>query len=278
MIVLQIQKKLNGPEGEMVLNLDLTIAKNQLVALYGASGAGKTSTLRILAGLMRPDVGKILVNDEVWFDSQEGINLKPQKRKLGFVFQDYALFPHMTVQENLEFAAAKGQLKHVQELLEIMELAQLADQRPRSLSGGQQQRVALARALAQRPKVLLLDEPLSALDQEIRLRLQDYLWEVHRKFELTTIMVSHDSQEITKLADVVFVLKNGEFTATGSPAKILPNSPDSTGIVVAIEKAENTATVTLEIEGQILRIFLPPSRARNLRLGQVLTLNLNTPN
>ncbi len=278
MIVLQIQKKLHGPEGEMVLNLDLTIAKNQLVALYGASGAGKTSTLRILAGLMRPDVGKILVNDEVWFDSQEGINLKPQKRKLGFVFQDYALFPHMTVQENLEFAAAKGQLKHVQELLEIMELARLADQRPRSLSGGQQQRVALARALAQRPKVLLLDEPLSALDQEIRLRLQDYLWEVHRKFELTTIMVSHDPQEITKLADVVFVLKNGEFTATGAPAKILPNSPDSTGIVVAVEKAANTTRVTLEIEGQILRITLPSSRARNLRLGQVLTLNLNTPN
>ncbi len=277
MIVLQIQKKLHGPEGEMVLNLDLTIAKNQLVALYGASGAGKTSTLRILAGLMRPDVGKILVNDEVWFDSQEGINLKPQKRKLGFVFQDYALFPHMTVQENLEFAAAKGQLKHVQELLEIMELARLADQRPGSLSGGQQQRVALARALAQRPKVLLLDEPLSALDRKIRLRLQDYLWEVHRKFELTTIIVSHDSHEITKLADAVFVLKNGKLTATGAPVEILSNSSDSTGIVIAIEKAENTATVTLEVEGQILKISLPASRASNLRLGQVLTINLNTP-
>ncbi len=277
MIVLQIQKKLNGPEGEMVLDLDLAIGENQLVALYGVSGAGKTSTLRILAGLMYPDAGQIIVNDEVWFDSHRKINLKPQQRRLGFVFQDYALFPHMTVRENLEFASTKGQSQHIEELLDIMELRQLADQKPHALSGGQQQRVALARALAQRPKVLLLDEPLSALDHPTRLRLQDYLWEVHRKFELTTIIVSHDPNEITKLANPVFVLKNGTVIGAGSPAEILSSKPDSTGKVMAIEKGENSATVTLEVQGQVLKISLPVSRASTLQLGQLLDINLNTP-
>ncbi|MEM1338137.1 MAG: ATP-binding cassette domain-containing protein [Bacteroidota bacterium] len=272
MIEVQIRKELMGSEGKMILDLNLRVEKNELVALYGASGAGKTSTLRILSGLMRPDSGKIVVNEEVWFDSEQKINRKPQQRQLGLVFQDYALFPNMSVKQNLEFAATRAPSNHLEELLEIMDLHQLAHKRPLTLSGGQQQRVALARALAQRPKVLLLDEPLSALDQPTRWRLQDYLQEVHKKFQLTTIMVSHDSNEIEKLANTVFLLENGKLVATGKPNEILPATPHSVGKVIAIEQEKNRTLLTVDIQGQKIKIALPVSRADHIQLGQSISI------
>jgi molybdate transport system ATP-binding protein len=184
----------------MVLDLDLTIEKGQFVTLFGESGAGKTSTLRMLSGLLKPDSGTITVGNSTWFDSSRGIDLKPQQRKVGYVFQDYALFPNMTVLQNLEYALQKNQDNgKIRELLEFAELDELQHRSPETLSGGQKQRVALARALVQRPEILILDEPLSALDLKMRIKLQEYLLKVHKTYNLTTILVSHDIGEIVKL-------------------------------------------------------------------------------
>ena len=177
MISCEIEKTLKAPGGEMKLHLDLEFKKGELATLYGESGAGKTSTLRMLAGLLTPDRGRIVVGDRTWFDSDRKINLKPQERNLGFVFQDYALFD------------------------------ELQDRKPETLSGGQKQRVALARALVGKPELLLLDEPLSALDAKIRTRLQDAILALHREFGLTTLLISHDLGEIHKLSDHVVELE-----------------------------------------------------------------------
>jgi molybdate transport system ATP-binding protein len=222
MISLQVRKSLNAAGGEMLLQLDLRIERGELVTLYGPSGAGKTSTLRMLAGLLSPQSGQIRVNGKTWFDAEAGINLPPGQRNIGYVFQDYALFPNMTVRENLCFALGKGEADNkVDEQLDVMELGALAGQKPAMLSGGQQQRVALARALVQQPDILLLDEPLSALDPPLRRRLSDHLQQLHRSLGLTTILVSHDSREILQLADRVMEMQEGKVIRTGTPQEIL---------------------------------------------------------
>ena len=180
MIKIDIHKKLKAYDSEMNLRIKCKIKKGELVTLYGESGAGKTSTLRILAGLLKPDKGEITINEVSWIDTKNKIFLAPQKRNIGYVFQDYALFPNMSVLQNLEFASGKGQNKKViTELIEMMELGDLQNRKPQTLSGGQQQRVALARALVCKPNILLLDEPLAALDYKIRLKLQDYITRIH---------------------------------------------------------------------------------------------------
>ena len=159
----------------------------------------------MLSGLLRPDSGIIKVGETIWFDGDKNIDLKPQQRKVGYVFQDYALFPNMSVRQNLEYALRKGQDKAIiGELLQFAELNELEQRKPETLSGGQKQRVALARALVQRPEILILDEPLSALDLKMRIKLQEYLLQVHKRYKLTTILVSHDIGEIVKLSDNVF--------------------------------------------------------------------------
>ena len=156
MIHLDIKKTLLAPDGDINFTINLSVEKGQLVTLYGESGAGKTCTLRMLAGLLTPDQGSISVNGQHWYDSKSKVNLSPQKRKIGYVFQDYALFPHLTVKQNLEFALLKGQSQQkIQDLLKIVELENLQNRKPETLSGGQKQRVALARALVQEPEILL---------------------------------------------------------------------------------------------------------------------------
>jgi molybdate transport system ATP-binding protein len=222
MIELFFAKRLFDAGGGMNLRVDLTIEKGQLVTLYGASGAGKTSILRMLAGLMTPDKGRLLVNGVTWFNSEKKIHTKPQHRNIGIVFQDYALFPNMTVRENITYALDKNQPKSVvDELLQFMELTNLHRQRPQLLSGGQKQRVALARALARKPEILLLDEPLSALDTELRLKMQDYILNTHKAFGLTTILVSHDILEVVRLSDKVYVIENGIIAKQGLPREVL---------------------------------------------------------
>ena len=180
MIHIDLQKTLKSAHGEMNLDIKITIEKGEFVTLYGDSGAGKTSTFRMIAGLLKADSGKIRVNENTWFDASSRINLPPQKRKVGFVFQDYALFPNMTVRQNLEYALDKNQDRNIiTQLIETVELGQLQNRKPETLSGGQKQRVALARALVQKPEILLLDEPMSALDSKMRLKLQDYILKVH---------------------------------------------------------------------------------------------------
>jgi molybdate transport system ATP-binding protein len=223
MIKISVKKMLFSPGGEMSLDVDIEIKRGELITLYGPSGAGKTTLLRMLCGLTNPDSGTISVEEETWCDVEKKINLKPQQRNVGIVFQDYALFPNMTVQENLEYALKKKQPSAiVGELLELMELTQLRDKKPSLLSGGQRQRVALARAIVRKPKILLLDEPMSALDTALRLKIQDYILQIHSQFKLTTILVSHDIFEVLRLSKHVYLLEGGKIIDHGAPEDILP--------------------------------------------------------
>jgi molybdate transport system ATP-binding protein len=223
MIEIDLHKKLFGSSGNFQLQVSVTFEKGELVSLYGPSGSGKTSVLRMLAGVLPAASGKINVGGNTWFDQDKKINLPPQERNVGIVFQDYALFPNMTVRENIAYALQRNQsATMVDEVIQLMELNQLYNKKPHLLSGGQRQRTALARALVRRPTLLLLDEPFAALDTEMRLRIQDYLQLVHRQYNLTTILVSHDMLDVIKLASKVFVLENGRITRTGSPSDIMP--------------------------------------------------------
>ena len=261
----------------MVLDLQLTIEKGEFVTLFGESGAGKTSTLRMLSGLLRPDSGTIEVGEATWFSSQENIDLKPQQRKVGYVFQDYALFPNMNVRQNLEYALQKNQDRAIiEELLEFAELGELQQRKPETLSGGQKQRVALARALVQRPEILILDEPLSALDLKMRIKLQEYLLKVHKKYKLTTILVSHDIAEIVKLSDSVFELQNGSVVKKGTATDFFGLNKTSanfrfSGEVLKIQKEDVLYVISVLIGNDIIRVVSDPKEAELLKVGdQVL--------
>ncbi|NJO00817.1 MAG: ABC transporter ATP-binding protein [Bacteroidia bacterium] len=208
-------------EGLTQLSVDFEVEARQIVALFGKSGAGKTTLLRMLAGLTQPARGFIQIEGEIWYDSQRRIQRPVQQRNIGFVFQDYALFPHMSVRRNLEFALLRGQPNDiVDQILEITELTQLQHRKPPALSGGQQQRVALARALVRRPRLLLMDEPLSALDWEIRQKLRNTIAEAHQKFPASTFLVSHDIAEVVQLADQVLVIDQGKIVRAGKPREV----------------------------------------------------------
>jgi molybdate transport system ATP-binding protein len=204
MIKIDIKKNLFTSDGEIELKADFKIKRGEFIAVSGRSGSGKSTLLRVIAGL-ESSFGKIEVFGKVWQD--ENSFLPPQKRGIGFVFQDYALFSNMTVLQNLLYVKDdKNLAKH---LLEITELYSLKDRYPHTLSGGQKQRVALARALMNRPKLLLLDEPLSAIDEELRESLQKEILALHEEFGTTTILVSHSKKEIESLCDRVLVIRDG---------------------------------------------------------------------
>lgn len=273
MIHLAIQKQLNTSNGLLNLNLDIHIKKGEFVTIYGVSGVGKTSTFRILSGLLKPDKGRITVDNVLWDDCATKKHLKPQARNIGIVFQDYALFPNMTVRENLEFALQKGHSNAiVDELIGIIELEGLQQQKPTELSGGQQQRVALARALVKKPKILLLDEPLSAIDHQMRLKLQDYILLVHKKYQLTTIMISHDMGEIIKMSDKIYVLKEGEIEKQGAPLDIFTNKKISgkfqfTGEIIKIEKEDVIYVLTILIANTVVKTVMMPSEIHEFNIG-----------
>ncbi|WP_027395348.1 sulfate/molybdate ABC transporter ATP-binding protein [Aquimarina latercula] len=273
MIEVTIDKKLQTAEGNMKLDIRLSIEKGQLVTLYGASGAGKTSILRIIAGLLSADSGQIVVDGTYWLDDNRKISFSPQQRRIGYVFQDYALFPNMTVQENLEFALGKGQDKSViEELISIVALDKLKNRKPNTLSGGQQQRVALARALVRKPKVLLLDEPLSALDIKMRSKLQDYILKVHREYELTTILVSHDIGEIIKMSDKVYCLEDGKITKVGDSLSVFTDNQLSgkyqfSGEVINIESEDVVFIVTVLIGNNVVKVIAQESEISSLTIG-----------
>lgn len=273
MIQFSIQKALQSANGAMQLDISGKIVKGQFVAIYGASGAGKTSILRILAGLLPAEVENIEVGEQVWADQGKKIHLPPQNRKIGFVFQDYALFPNMTVKENLLFALEKGQSKQVvEELIEIVELQQLFNRRSQTLSGGQRQRVALARALVRKPELLLLDEPLSALDNEMRIKLQEVILKIHRSYSLTTIMVSHDISEIFRMADIIWVIENGTIQKVGTPGEIFFNRQMSgkfqfSGDVLQIVKEDIVYVISVLIGNNVVKVIADESEVKELNIG-----------
>ncbi|MDX1830376.1 MAG: ATP-binding cassette domain-containing protein [Lutibacter sp.] len=273
MIQLNIQKKLKAASGEMELAINTQITQGDLVSFYGKSGAGKTTILRILAGLLKPEKGEIIVQGNTWLNTSKKINLKPQQRKVGYVFQDYSLFPNMTVKENLEFALTKNQDKKIiSELIEIVELGNLRDRKPETLSGGQKQRVALARALVQKPSILMLDEPLSALDSEIRYKLQQHILQVHNEFKLTTILISHDISEILRMSDYLFELECGKIIRQGKPSELfkfqnLNAKFQFTGDLVAIEKQDFLYILTIKIGKDIVKVIADETEGVNLVIG-----------
>lgn len=212
MLKIDIQKILHGSEGKMSLDIALEIEEGSFVVLMGESGSGKTTLLRILAGLENAE-GEIAVSGHSWK------NVTPQQREIGFVFQDYALFDNMTVVENLLFVQNNKDL--AQKLLAFTELTALASRNVRSLSGGQKQRVSLCRAMMNQPKLLLMDEPLSALDEKMREILKEEIAKLHKAFGTTTIMVSHDAQSAYALADRIVVLEQGKVLHDGTKETVL---------------------------------------------------------
>jgi molybdate transport system ATP-binding protein len=273
MLELSLRKQLHSAQGSLALDVDLRIERGAFTALFGPSGAGKTTLLRCLAGLTQPAAGRIRFGDDCWFDHDRGVNLPPQRRRVGFMFQDYALFPNMTVRGNLEFARrADTPRRRVDEMIEMMELGELQHRKPARLSGGQQQRVALARTLLAAPQLLLLDEPFAALDAAIRLRLQNELLALQRRYGLTTLMVSHDLGEVYRLAQQVFVLEGGRLARQGSPAQVFSADRTDgkfsfTGEVLAIEATDVVYAVTVRVGNRIVRVIASRAEAARLQVG-----------
>jgi molybdate transport system ATP-binding protein len=203
--------------------LELALEVERTLALVGPSGAGKTSVLRVIAGLARPERGRVAHGDDVWLDTNRKVFKRPDERRVGLVFQQYALFPHLTVRENVAYAGRA----RVDDLLERFHVASLADARPAELSGGEQQRVALARALAREPDVLLLDEPLSALDAHTKSAVRLELSELLRDLGLPVILVTHDFEDAAALADEVGVLVDGKLRQRSSPAELVARPLDA---------------------------------------------------
>lgn len=259
--------------GKINLAVKSEIKFGELVALFGSSGAGKTTLLRILAGLANPDKGIVRFGTTVWFDSHRGINLAPQKRNISLMFQDYALFPNMTVEQNIVFAQSAKDYHTANELLSIFGLTEFRKRKPTGLSGGQKQRVALARALSHKPQLLLLDEPLSTLDTEMRSTLQNEIARAHALLGATTIMVSHDLNEVFRLASHVLCLENGVICRRGNPDEVFSDSSISgkvqiTGQIARIEQQDTINIVTV-ISGSnhIIKVIAFDSDMENLHIG-----------
>ena len=195
--------------------LELTLEVASTLALVGPSGSGKTTALRAVAGLTRPQAGRIAVDDDVFFDSRRGLDVAPDRRRVGLVFQEYALFPHMTVRQNIEYA----RMHAADDYLERFRIAELESARPAQLSGGEKQRVALARALARDPQVLLLDEPLSALDAHTKTTVRAELHELLAGLDIPVLLVTHDFEDAAALADRVGVLVDGKLRQSGTASE-----------------------------------------------------------
>ncbi|EAH7389997.1 sulfate/molybdate ABC transporter ATP-binding protein [Campylobacter jejuni] len=285
MIKIDIKLPINTAKGKKQLELNTCLKANEITAIFGESGAGKTTLLKIIAGLIKPEFGRIEVGDELWLDTQKNINLAIQKRKIGFVFQDYALFPNMSVKENISYAATSKQ--KVEELLSLMNLENLAKIYPKNLSGGQAQRVALARALAREPQILLLDEPLSALDFKMRSFLQDELVKILQHFKITTLLVSHDLAEIYKLSHRILELSDGKiikdartnefFTSSNLSAKLRLSAT-----LLEIKKSDILMIFTLLLNQDIIKITLSEEEFlrtyKNVKIGDTLLLSIKAFN
>jgi molybdate transport system ATP-binding protein len=204
-----------------------------VTALFGPSGSGKTSILYMIAGLLRPQSGTIALDETIWLDTRRSIDVKPERRHVGFVFQDHLLFPHLSVEQNLLFGRCRQRDRRPsiepKRVIEVLELGDLVARYPRNLSGGEKQRVALGRALLSGPELLLLDEPLAALDEGLRDRVLTYLERVMAEWHLPTLYVSHNAAEVRRLAEHVIVLDAGRVTHSGPPEEILSANYSSSG-------------------------------------------------
>ncbi|WP_294345201.1 ATP-binding cassette domain-containing protein [Prosthecochloris sp.] len=274
MIVASLKKQLEGAGGTFMLETDVTIERGGITAIAGPSGSGKTTFLRMLAGLTSPDEGLLEVGGEVWFRKDTGkkkqVNLKPQQRRVGVVFQGYALFPHMTVLGNLLYASRDREM--AEKLLNLVGLLQLKHARPANLSGGQKQRVALARALMQRPRILLLDEPLSALDESMKTLLQDELLKVNKELGVTILIVTHDSSEMYKLCDRVLLFEMGRIAADTSPRKLFVERQTTQkfafkGEILEIRAVDAVYIAVVAIGNNLVEVVIDSDEKEGLQSG-----------
>jgi molybdate transport system ATP-binding protein len=278
---LQIKKQLHAADGLMHLDLALELDECTFLGITGSSGSGKTTLLRLIAGLTHADEGYIRFGDQVWLDTSKGIFKKPQDRNVGMVFQDYALFPNMTVLQNLRYALDKGKEDRIiDEIIHIMELEQLVTRYPDRLSGGQQQRVALARALVRQPALLLMDEPLSALDVEMRMKLQSYIQNIHEAFGLVSILVSHDFREIYRLASKVVHLKAGRLVSSPFFDQMNYNHTGQNdfrlkGEVLHLEEEGPGFIASVLIGQNIIRLPVTALQVKHIFPGAVILLEWN---
>ena len=273
MIYIDVEKKLFSSSGEIDLKVNVKIKKGEFIAIKGSSGSGKTTLLRIIAGLEKSK-GEIIVFDKVW--QNEKIFLPPQKREVGFVFQDYALFPNMSVLDNLLYV--NKDKKFALKLLEMVDLISLKDRYPQMLSGGQKQRVALIRAIIKKPKILLLDEPFSALDPIMREKLQNDLILIHKEFKLTTIMVSHMPSEIYKLANRVVTIEKGEILNISSAINSLLGCKGSEkfsieGKIIDIIKADILNIAIIDIGNKLVEVVISEYDKEQLKIGDIVSIS-----
>lgn len=215
--------KKKGKEPSFTVDVNFE-AGNELIVLFGQSGSGKTTTLRCIAGLEKPNGGKIKVNEKVYFDCHKRIDLSPQQRRLGYVFQNYALFPHMDIKKNITYGLngwkEEEKEKRMKEMLQLLHIEGLEDHYPAQLSGGQKQRVALARALAPKPDILLLDEPFSALDMVVRLKLREIIIKIQQDLNIPVLFITHNRVEAFTLADKIVTLHEGKVQQVGTPEEV----------------------------------------------------------
>lgn len=268
MLSINLKKIWNG----FTLDVAFDVPRGKITALFGPSGAGKSSILRLISGLEIAEDGFIFNGNEIWFDKAKGVNINPQQRSVGFVFQDYALFPHMTVEKNVAYGIReKSRRKKVKELLAIAGLSGYEQYYPAQLSGGQKQRVALIRAVARKPHILLLDEPFSALDWQTRIQLQEDVKNIIKQFNVTTLYVTHDVTEVYKLANNVIVLESGKKIKRGTPEEVflgkrLSTRVQVTGKVVGIEHDSIMASVTVMHADQFFKTLIDTEELNTLNL------------
>lgn len=273
MIRFRLEKVLEGSAGPFRLEVEDQVEGQESVAVFGASGCGKTSLLRMIAGLLKPDAGRIEVDGKVWFDSVAGIDLPARQRRAGMMFQDYALFPNMSVRGNLEYAAGDDEEREgIARILRFTGLEGLEHRSPNGLSGGQKQRVALARALVSKPPLLLLDEPLSAVDPALRYQLQQELVRVRSQFRIPMLLVSHDLSEVVRLCSRVVKLGQGQVVARGTPASVFAQGVVSAKFrlhaeVLEMRRADLLVRVTLLSGSDVVEVALLPQEVEGLRPG-----------
>ena len=271
-------------------HLNLTIADRSFITLLGPSGCGKTTTLRMIAGLETPTSGEITINGQVVFSSEAGIDVPPEKRNVGFLFQNYALWPHMTVLENITFGLENLHwekakcAKRAQELMQMLKIAEYADRYPAELSGGQQQRVAIARTLATGPKTLFMDEPLSNLDAKLRMEMRTELKRLHLETDSTFVYVTHDQLEAMTLSTKICLLKQGILQQYAPPLEVYKDpvnafvadfigSPNINLVPVELEKVEGN-TALLKLAQGSLQLTCQKTLPAGLQAGQKATLGI----
>ena len=258
MISFDISKTFKAGTQPLTLEFKGHANAGEIVAIHGASGVGKTTLLKMLAGLIKPDIGTIKIEQATWFDSNTKINLPARKRNIGFLFQDYALFPNMTVLQNIEFGMSElSDRTFVDRIIQIAEIGHLLTTKPESLSGGEKQRVAFARAVMRKPKLLLLDEPLSALDVALRSVLQNELLELRKLLDITVLFTSHSVPEVYKLADQVMLIQNNQIVKTGTPAQVFAggdNSVEAIGEYLSSQSVDGHQTMNVLVDGKVVSV------------------------